>query len=231
MRHDIRGVEHAPQEIQDYLFTIGGRTPFDEPLWRLVLARNVIWKIAGGKVWDPGLSASERGGFDLFEGRPYGNQPLRDESGKLVEQQRYPHLDGWVLQRWFPPRSYSKTEWFAPENCLPDGTPKLGPFPQNGDYELMGGPMARIPSKQELYDFISAYYRVLDGRSGSPASRIREAVNAAQYAKQREEQQTRTFVDEYVRDRCSYIWSSSLEAGRIREEKARQLGIREHVGN
>ena len=42
----------------------------------------------------------------------------------------------------------------------------------------VGGPMARIPSKQELYDFISAYYRVLDGRSGSPASRIREAVNA-----------------------------------------------------
>jgi hypothetical protein len=231
MRHDICGVEHAPREIQDYLLTIGGRTPFDEPLWRLVLARNVTWKVAGGKVWNPGLSVSERGGFDLSEGRPFGNQPLRDESGKLVEQQRYPHLDGWILQRWFPPISYSKTEWFAPENCLPDGTPKLGPFPQYGDYELMGGPMGRIPSKQELYDFISAYYRVLEGRSGSLASRIQEAVSAAQFAKQRDEQQTRTFVDEYMRDRCSYIWSSSLEAGRVREERARKLGLREHVGN
>jgi hypothetical protein len=231
MRHDIRGVERAPREIQDYLLTIGGRTPFDEPIWRLVLARNVVWKVAGGKVWKEGLSVSERGGFDLFEGCPYDNQPLRDESGRLVEQQRYPHLDGWILQRWFPPSSYHKTQWFAPENCLPDGTPKLGPFPQYGDYEMVGGPMERIPGKQELHDFISLYYYRLECRSSSVETRIREAVNAAQHAQQREEQKTHSFVDEYMRDRCSYIWSSSLEAGRVREEVARRAGIREHVGN
>jgi hypothetical protein len=230
-RYDIHGVERAPQEIQDYLLAIGGRTPFDEPMWRLVLARNVVWKVAGGKVWNESLSVSERGGFDLFEGCPYDNQPLRDESGKLVEQQRYPHLDGWILQRWFPSSFYNKAQWFVPENCLPDGTPKLGPFPQYGDYEMVGGTMERVPDKQELYDFISAYYRGLEGRSGSVESRVHEAVNAAQYAQQREERKTRTFVDEYMRDRCSYIWSSSLEAGRVREEVGKRLGIREHLGN
>jgi hypothetical protein len=230
-RYDIRGVELAPQETQDYLLRIGGSTPFDEPIWRLVLARNVVWKVAGGKVWNEGLSVSERGGFDLYEGRPYGNQPLRDESGRLVEQQRYPHLDGWILQRWFPASAYSQSQWYASENCLPDGTPKLGPFPQYGDYEMVGGPMDRTPGKQELHDFISAYYQGLEGRAGSVETRVREAVNAAQYTRQREEQKTRTFVDEYMRDRCSYIWSSSLEAGRVREEAAKRLGIREHVGN
>ena len=231
MRHDIRGVERAPREIQDYLLTIGGRTAFDEPMWRLVLARNVVWKVAGGKVWKESLSVSERGGFNLSEGCRYSNQPLRDESGRLVEQQRYPHLDGWILQRWFPASTYHKTQWFAPENCLPDGTPKLGPFPQYGDYEMVGGTMDRIPGKQELYDFISGYYQKMECRSGSVETRLREAVNAAHYSQQREEQKTRTFVDEYMRDRCSYIWSSSLEAGRVREEVARRIGIREHVGN
>jgi hypothetical protein len=70
----------------------------------------------------------------------------------------------------------SKTQWFAPENCLPDGTPKLGPFPDNGDYEIAGGPVERVPGKQELYDFISRYYQQLESRKGSVESRIREAV-------------------------------------------------------
>lgn len=96
---------------------------------------------------------------------------------------------------------------------------------------MAGGPVEKVPGKQELYDFVAAYYRGLEARSGSVDSRVREAVNAAEYARQREEQKTRTFVDEYMRDKCSYIWSSSLEAGRVREESARRIGIREHVGN
>jgi hypothetical protein len=231
MRDDIRGVERCPQEIGEYLLTIGGRTPFGEPMWRLVVASNIVWKVAGGKVWDGNLSVSERGGVDLYEGRPYGNKPLRDESDRLIEQQRYPHLEGWILQKWFPPAAYNKSQWFAPENCLPNGIPKLGPFPQYGDYEMIAGPVLRVPGRQELYGFVSAYYRDLESRTGSVEGRIREAVNAAEYARKREEQQTRTFVDEYMRDKCSYLWSSSLEAGRIREQVARQAGVKEHVGN
>ena len=58
-----------------------------------------------------------------------------------------------------------------------------------------------------------------------------EAANAAQYARRQEENRTRTFVDEYMRDKCSYLRSSSLEAGRLREQTARKCGIKEHVGN
>jgi len=62
MRDDIRGVERCPSHVEDYLLSIGGTTPFSEPMWRLVLARNVIWKVAGGKIWDQNLSIAERGG-------------------------------------------------------------------------------------------------------------------------------------------------------------------------
>ena len=230
-RHDIRGSERCPAEIEEYLQNIGGRTPFGEPMWRLVLAGNVIWKVAGGKVWEEQLSVAERGGFDRKEGRRHENRPLREEADRLVEQKRYPHLQGWLLQKWFPPLAYNKAQWFAPENCLPGGTPKLGPYPQYGDYEMLGGPVQKVPGRQELYEFISAYYRGIESRSGSVDSRLREALNAAEYARRKEDEKTREFVDDYMRDKCSYLWSSSLEAGRMREATARKCGITEHVGN
>ena len=228
-RNDICGINRCPSDIADYLNTIGGQTPFGEPMWRLVVADSVVWKVAAGKVWDDNLSLSERGGINsAAEG---GHAPVRDETGKLVERRRYPHLDGWILQRWFPPSSYSRSQWFAPENCLPDGTPKLGPFPQFGDYEMIGGPVERIPSRSELHAFISSYYRGLESRSGSVEGRIRQAINAAEYERRKEEDRVRELADAYMRDKCSYLYSSSLEAGRIRTEKAEKLGIREHVGN
>ena len=231
IRDDIQGINRCPSDIADYLTTIGGQTPFGEAIWRLVLASSVVWRVAGGKVWDENLSLSERGGFDFTEGQAHAHKPLRDEGDKLVERRRYPHLDGWILQRWFPPSSYSRSQWFAPENCLPDGTPKLGPFPQFGDYEMIAGPAPRVPARSELHAFISSYYRGLESRNGSVEGRIREAVNAAEYERRKEEDRVRELTDAYMRDKCSYLFSSSLEAGRIRTERAEKLGIREHVGN
>lgn len=253
-RDDVRGIQLCPSDIADYLLIIGGKTPFGEPMWRLVIAGNVVWKVAGGKVWDEGLSISERGGVLPFmqdseyqpladakrarafrqgnlERRSQMNKPVRDESDRLVERRRYPHLEGWILQRWFPPSAYSRTQWFAPENCLAGGIPKLGPFPQFGDYEMIGGPIQRVPSRSELHSFISSYFRGLESRAGSIESRTREAVNAVEYERQKEEQRIRAMADEYMRDKCSYLFSSSLEAGRIRTERAEKLGIREHIGN
>lgn len=231
MRDDIRGIELAPSDIAEYLITIGGRTPFGEAMWRMVVARNVIWKVEGGKVWDDALSIAERGGFNVEDGRAYENRPVRDLSGRLVEQQRYPHLEGWILQKWFPASSYDKSQWFAPEHCMSDGTPRLGPYPQCGDYEMVAGPVERIPSRAELHEFIAAHYRGLESRSGSVETRMRERMNAIEYEQQRQVQETRAFVDEYMKDKCSYLNSSSLAAGRVRTERAERLGIREHVGN
>ncbi|HEY6970750.1 MAG TPA: hypothetical protein VJA94_16185, partial [Candidatus Angelobacter sp.] len=226
------GINRCPSDIADYLTSIGGQTPFGEPIWRLVLADSVIWKVAGGKVWDENLSIAERSEIRFAgAGAIAPHKPLKDETGKLVERRRYPHLDGWILQRWFPPSSYSRSQWFAPENCLPDGTPKLGPFPQFGDYEMVAGPAPRVPSRSELHTFISSYYRGLESRSGSVEGRIRQAVNAAEYERRKEEDRVRELADAYMRDKCSYLYSSSLEAGRIRTDKAEKLGIKEHVGN
>ena len=63
IRDDIQGINRCPSDIADYLTTIGGQTPFGEPIWRLVVADSVIWKVAGGKVWDENLSIADRGGI------------------------------------------------------------------------------------------------------------------------------------------------------------------------
>jgi hypothetical protein len=231
VRHDIQGVERAPEDVEEYLITIGGKTPHGEAMWRLVVARNVIWKVQGGKVWDESLSIAERGGINMNDGRRYENRPGRDEGDRLVEQQRYPHLEGWILQKWFPASSYDKSQWFSPEHCMGDGTPKLGPYPQFGDYEMIAGPVEKVPSREHLHEFVSAYYRNLESRRGSVETRMREMMNAMEYQEQRHVKDTRAFMDEYMRDKCSYLASSSLEAGRVRTARAEKLGIREHVGN
>ena len=231
MRNDVQGVERASQDTSEFLVTVGGLNPYGEPMWRVVLARNVIWKVEGGKVWDASLSIAERGGIDVESGRVYGNRPVRDEGERLVEQQRYPHLEGWILQKWFPASSYDRAQWFAPEHCLADGTPKLGPYPLFGDYEMMAGPMERVPSGAQLREFISAYYRGLESRGTSVTTRLHEMLNAMEYDERRRVKHAREFMDEYMRDKCSYLHSTSLLAGQIRTQKAEALGIREHVGN
>ncbi len=233
MRDDIRGIIRCPQEIADYLLMIGGpaQNPDKEPMWRLVLASSIVWKVAGGKIWDENLTVAECGGINIDAGEQHSYKPLRDESGGLVEQRRYPHLEGWVLQKWFPPSKYSQAEWFAPENLIPfTSIPKLGPYPQFGDYEIMAGPVPRVPTMSELRTYIASYWQGMESRCESVNQRILEAHNAAVYQKDQDEQRTRNLVEEYGRDVCSYLKSSSLAAGRLRTKRAEKLFIREHVG-
>lgn len=225
------GVERCPSDVSEFLERIGGLNVHGQPVWRMVIASTVFWKAEGGNVWNKNLTIAERGGINAETGFKHDNRPIRDDHGKLVEKRRYPHLEGWILQRWFPASSYDKGYWFAPENCMADGTPKLGPFPDCGDYEMMGEAVEHIPSKEALRKFISQYWIELQSRTGNVETRMRELRNASEYEEQENNRKMRQLADETVRDRCSYIASSSLEAGRIRTQRAERLGIREHLGN
>jgi hypothetical protein len=200
-------------------------------MWRLVLASSVYWKIAGDfKIWDESVPLNQRGGIDMWNGgKEFETRPLRVESG-MVERRKYPHLESWILQKWFPSSFYSKAIWEAPENAMFDGTPKLGPWPQFGDYELMSGPFDRVPGTDKLREEIAEYHRRIENAPASIQQRILLAMAAAQDEEEAAEQRLNSKVDDYIRDRCSYITSSSLAAGRIRTEIEKRCGITEHVG-
>lgn len=231
MRDDIKGLTRAPESVREFLESYGGKTPFGEPMWRLVLASSVYWKIAGDfKIWDVSVPLTERGGIDMWNGgKPFETRPLRVESG-MVERRKYPHLESWILQKWFPSSFYSKAIWEAPENAMFDGTPKLGPWPQFGDYELMSGPFERAPGTDKLREEIAEYHNRIETAPASIEQRILLAMAAAQDEEEASEQRLNSKVDDYIKDRCSYITSSSLAAGRIRSEIAKKCGITEHVG-
>lgn len=231
MRDDIKGAVRAPEATQEFLENYGGRTPNGEPMWRLVLCSSVFWKLAGDfKIWDAGVPLNQRGGIDMWHGgKQFENRPIRVESG-MVERRKYPHIEGWILQKWFPPSLYSKAVWEAPENAMFDGTPKLGPWPQFGDYELMAGPYERVPSTDTLREEISQYHKRIDTAPQSIEQRTLLAMAAAQDEQDQFEARMDSKIDAFVRDRGSYIKSSSLAAARIRNELAKRIGITEHVG-
>jgi hypothetical protein len=231
VRDDIKGAVRAPESIQEFLENYGGRTPNGEPMWRLVLCSSVYWKLAGDfKIWDERVPLNERGGIDMWHGgKQFDTRPIRVESG-MVERRKYPHIEGWILQKWFPSSFYSKAFWEAPENAMFDGTPKLGPWPQFGDYELMSGPYERVPTTDKLRDEIAEYHNRIETAPASIEQRTLLALAAAQEEEDQYAARLDAKLDAFIRDRSTYIKSSSLEAGRIRTELAKRCGITEHVG-
>ncbi len=225
-RRDIRRPDPVPKYLNRFLAQVGGHNPYGEPMWRLVWAKSVVWMIAGGKVWDDNLTLAERGGVLNPNARP-----LRDDYGKLVQRLKFPHADGWLLQIWKSPRFYPREHWFAPQHLMPDGTPKLGPYPENGDYECTHPPMVRLPSENELGSLLNAHWKALSIRSASLEQRVLDTHNYCIYEDRRRE---KALVADFVleaNDLTSYLRSNTLTAGKIRTQRAEKLGIREHVGN
>lgn len=145
-REDVLPAGRAPKAIQDYLLRVGGCTPFREPNYRLVLAQHV--RQMSGAEWNDypdDAEINERGGLE-YEETPTRLVLLGPASSKLERvviemrwEERYPHLDGWVLMRWYPGSHPNYGDREAWERMTLKGRPDislLGPFPVYGEYEL-----------------------------------------------------------------------------------------------
>ncbi|HLJ25311.1 MAG TPA: hypothetical protein VKY85_01225 [Candidatus Angelobacter sp.] len=232
-RDDIHGVERCPSDLAAFILRRYGTNPFNEPMWRVELAQNVYCRRAGlRKIWLPNIPVSERGGIIMSgaqRGQTHQHRPWT-EVGGVWQRPKYPKAQGWILQRWYPAEMYDQKTWMAPQNMTVWG-PKLGPFPVHGDYELALGPFQELPTSSMLDEAIGEFFAMLYNLPENIEVRQRMRVDQAEQAEQDEAKHISAFLDDYMKDKCSYIWSSSLEAGRIREEVAKRCGIREHVGN
>ncbi len=246
-----------PTHIQGALTRFGGKNPYGRPQWRIVVASDVFVREAGVyRDWDENLSIAERGGFNFqqteeqamarINGRDfaelgeqpnwaalrYENRPLRTVT-ETRDNPRYPGIKGWIVEKWFPALRYgSPEEWYSYRAA--DGiTPMLGPFPHEGDYEMIYGPFPRVPAIGQLQLWISHYARQREEikQSGTPESR---ALEYAQREMDREREQ-------WLRRRAEYqymmanIWTSiatngSLGMSRVRQELAARCGQTEHIG-
>ena len=147
--------------------------------------------------WAQGLSTAEKGGLN-FQPNPHApgcnfsrhdNKPIRVVT-EMREVRKYPHAEGWILEKWFPASSYgTQAEWYS-YKAIDGFTPMLGPYPECGDYEMVFGPWLKVPTTDTLQGLIAKYSAGINGRRGSPESRAQEYLLRFQY----EEEQARRSV-------------------------------------
>lgn len=243
MRHrdDIKGHVHAPLDIQEALVRFGGKNYLGEPMYRLVVAESVYEKRGGAwHDWDENLSIAQRGGVNFVDRKevsgggiilvPEMYKPTRVEVG-VREVKKYPHLHGWVLERWMPTSYFgTQDDWYA--KVVPGTSiPLLGPYPDKGDYKLASDPRTDLLSVGELQKAIQASealrLKYATSTKGDIAQRAADALFDYEETmrKEREEQ-------EYtLRDSLSVLMGTSLGAGRHRNMLAQRAGITSHEGN
>jgi hypothetical protein len=149
----------------------------------------------------------------------------------MREVKKYPHASGWILEKWFPASSYgTQAEWYS-YKAVDGFTPMLGPYPECGDYEMVYGPWAKVPTTDTLQGLIARYSSGINGRRGSPESRAQEYLLRFEYEEQQAEEKRKVEYEAMMRDHISPLRSGSLAASRWRQELAQRTGNgNEHIG-
>jgi hypothetical protein len=229
----------VPGATQRFLTSYGGKNPFGKPQWRLLVGSDRLVKESGVyRDWAPGLSTAEKGGLD-FQPNPeapgcnfsrHDNRPIRVVT-EMREVRKYPHAEGWILEKWFPASSYgTQAEWYS-YKAIDGFTPMLGPYPECGDYEMVFGPWPKAPTTDTLQGLIAQYSFGINSRRGSAESRAQEYLLRFQYEEEQAEAKRKVEYDAMMRDHISPLHSSSLAASRWRQDLARRTGnANEHIG-
>jgi hypothetical protein len=222
---------------RDYLVRRGGLTPAGYPTYRMVLSSMVLEKKGGTWCdWDESIAVKDRGTISKVlgaDGMPFvTNRPTRVVK-EVREIPRYTDWEsqGWIIQRWFPPSAFNRVTWYE---RVVEGTalPLLGPFPEEGRYDLLCGPFNEVPEisfiEREL-DFWTNRTEKLLGED--EASYVRRETEAAIEKEEKRVAQVQTRNELVLRDKMSFLTGTSLAAGRLRTQAAEKAGIRSHMGN
>ena len=234
-RDDIAGEKRAPKSYHKFLLEFGGRNPYQEPNWRLVWAPSRMeWR--GGEIckWPDELAPADRGKMELDDVggvRVSEYKPLSREVG-VFRVPKFPDQPGWLLEMWWPAHKYgTREEWEQTTRDPKSGVLMLGPYPEYGDYEVMASFTSELPGIEGLQKLIQKQNWTMLQKHGSLADRIRQRIEEAEAQQKAREEKEMNAAMERVKDQLSPLFSTSLEAGRIREQWARRAGITGHVGN
>lgn len=150
--YEDRPEKDTPQWIQDELTEFGGVNPHGKPHWRLVLAQNCRIRCFGT------MNHIQPGVIEAMSDttRPTEIIPDRIEDGEhWVPRFRE---KGWILQRWFPARTWGTREQWEGEKAKDGRTRLLAAYPAAGDYMVMPcGPWERLAQVPDLRPAIRSY--------------------------------------------------------------------------
>jgi hypothetical protein len=247
----------VPTHLQGFLTRFGGKNPYGRPQWRLQHSDNVFVREAGVyRDWPEGLTTAEKGGLNfqmseeevavrvggqvldelgeqpVWDALRYDNKPLRVVT-EVRDNPRYAGIHGWILEKWFPASKYGPPEHWNSFLAVDGRTPMLGPYPSEGDYELIYGPFPRQPAIGQMQLWIDHYIRLRDDMKTSGTAESR----AIEYANRREAEEQ----EQWQRRRAEYMYmmasewkqiatNGALGMSRYRQELAERCGITEHIG-
>lgn len=227
-----------PAAISKAILKQGGTSINGFPTFRLVQANQVL-KMRGGEwqLFRGGKKGQSRGGL-MVDSEGQRMQPTHEKPIKVTYETKwvpkYPQLDGgWVLEEWYPAKMIGTPEAWAAQKVpnRPDIS-VLAVYPSEGLY-MMAFPMAppQVPPMSMISRAIAfAEYSREFWASFSPAVRRQMWEDADLHAKTMHDQALRTRDMAIAREELGWIFSTSLEAGRIRTKLAERRGIRHHVG-
>lgn len=219
----------APEFMRKALLRIGGTNPHGKPLWRVVLAQSCTRKSAGVLHHLPTGDVSV---FDVDgKGQVHSKSSLGDrvESG-IFELPRYP-VEGWIVERWFPPSTWGTPETWAQQKSQDGGQILASEFPSHGDYFLINGPFEEIPELGDLENAIQMWEHGHRNRPTNIVAHYKALLDAEEEL--REKRRLKLEKDlEYMRQNelVPVLKSGSLTAQSVRNDLQKMIGDSSHLG-
>jgi len=195
-----------------------------------------------------GTSHKETVHVEMPRGMHVTNPPFR-----IVKEmrwvKRWPQLKGWVIVHWEAGAGGCSRSWWEQWKVPGTDLQVLGPWPEKGLYwtfcegfdpaskQITYATFEEIPSRAWMERAIAQfeYHCSLPENIVDPGFRKLAALSEAHAREEAQEKQERDELAKEYKDDISFVFSNSLEAGRLRTamaERLRSQGIEVgHVGN
>lgn len=225
-----------PKSHQDALLRIGGKNPFGEPMYRIILMETRVTKASGDwNIWDDSVDIDDRGGvnfkkaLELARAGASSEQieealtpatPLRVDHG-IADIPLYPS-EGFCIEKWKPASTFGPpSDWPADQ----------GPYPQYGDYELLAGPVPHLPSITDMETAVRENMRNVDNRVTSKTQRYLNLLTRWDLQNEARKKRLKEIAEDSVKYGPASLYNTlSLGAGRVMNDLALKAGLKGHYG-
>lgn len=155
-------IRDTPRHLTAEIARYGGLNPFGGPIFRVVLAQNVLEQTFGTMRHMPLIDV------DAVDDVPE-IEPEYFSSGEIMIP-RYNEC-GWILERWFPAQAWgSQLEWES-ETSQDEVTKLKGEFPRHGDYFMVNDSFFAKPQSADFWKTeINKCLRNQEAMPGDPAT-------------------------------------------------------------
>ena len=227
-------LKDTPAEVTAALLRWGGKNPYGEANWRIILAQNHLVQRAG--MWTEFEPETEQTNFRTVGNEVrYQHRQIAPDAIRIgVFWVPLYQVEGWILERWFPASSYGSREQWESALSQDGKTPMMGPFPERGGYFMLsgGGPWPEIPRLEDVRAAI-AQWENSSHLHGHVDAEVLDAAMRRETAEalEREDEQYEKFLREVEYQRLSHLGfiKNNPALSGFRNQIAASRGLASHI--